>query len=200
MVYEKVQKDSSSWNPAFQHQKSESLFRSRPFSIPAEADTDSAQEQEIPAYSRADRDAISAKLLKSMEGNVQSQAETQSQKPKSEESPAFDHHKSESFFRPRPFSIQPQADTEESEAQEIPTYTRFDRDAISANLLKTMRGDVQTQAETQSQKPESESKELDSEEMSNETQMLQRLSGAAEAGADDDKEPNGGTIQRLCDK
>jgi hypothetical protein len=48
MVYEKVQKDSSSWNPAFQHQKSESLFRSRPFSIPAEADTDSAQEQKSP--------------------------------------------------------------------------------------------------------------------------------------------------------
>ena len=199
MVYEKVQKDSSSWNPAFQRQKSESLFRSRPFSIPAEADTDSAQEQEIPAYSRADRDAISAKLLKSMEGNVQSQAETQSQKPKSEESPAFDHHKSESFFRPRPFSIQPQADTEESEAQEIPTYTRFDRDAISANLLKTMRGDVQTQAETQSQKPESESKELDSEEMSNETETLQRTSESGEAGDDDDNSANGGAIQRHGD-
>jgi hypothetical protein len=83
MVYERVQKDSSSWNPAFHHQKSESLFRSRPFSIPAEADTDSAEEQEIPAYSRADRDAISAKLLKSMEAYGKSQAETQSQKPES---------------------------------------------------------------------------------------------------------------------
>ncbi|HEY9798648.1 MAG TPA: DUF4157 domain-containing protein [Leptolyngbyaceae cyanobacterium] len=199
MVYEKVQKDSSSWNPAFQHQKSESLFRSRPFSIPAEADTDSAQEQEIPAYSRADRDAISAKLLKSMDGNVQSQTKTQSQKPKSEESPAFDHHKSESFFRPRPFSIQPQADTEESEAQEIPTYTRFDRDAISANLLKTMGANVQTQAETEVQKSSSESEELDSDEMSNETETLQRTSESGEAGDDDDNSANGGAIQRHGD-
>jgi hypothetical protein len=156
MVYEKVQKDSSSWNPAFQHQKSESLFRSRPFSIPAEADTDSAQEQEIPTYSRADRDAISAKLLKSMDGNVQTQAETQSQKPKLEQSPAFDHHKSESFFQPRPFSIQPQADTDSAQEQEIPAYSRAERDAISAKLFKPMGENVQSQAETPSQKPKSE--------------------------------------------
>jgi hypothetical protein len=156
MVYEKVQKDSSSWNPAFQHQKSESLFRSRPFSIPAEADTDSAQEQEIPTYSRADRDAISAKLLKSMDGNVQSQAETPSQKPDYEKSPAFDHHKSESFFQPRPFSIQPQADTDSAQEQEIPIYSRAERDAISAKLFKPRAENVQSQAETQSQKPDYE--------------------------------------------
>jgi len=60
MVYERVKKHTSSWNPAFHQEKSQSLFRPRPFSIPAQADTEAAEEQEIPAYSRADRDAISA--------------------------------------------------------------------------------------------------------------------------------------------
>ncbi len=59
-----------------------------------------------------------------------------------------------------------------------------------------MGANVQTQVETQSQKPESESEELDSEEMSNETQTLQRTSESPEAGDDDDNSPSGGAIQR----
>ena len=114
--------------------------------------------------------------------------------------PAFHQDHSESRFKPRPFSIQPEHDTEESEQQEIPAYSRADRDAISAKLLESMGRNIQTQTEAQVQKSSSEPEELDSEEMSNETQTLQRLSGSAEAGADDDKESNGGTLQRLCDK
>ena len=117
-MYERVQKPNSSWSPAFHQEKSESLFRPRPFSIQPQADTEASQEQEIPAYSRAARDAISAKLFQSMGGGVQSQAQTETQKPESEGNPAFDHQKSESFFRPRPLSIQPQADTEASQEQE----------------------------------------------------------------------------------
>jgi hypothetical protein len=97
------------------------------------------------------------------------------QKNSSSWSPAFHQHKSESLFRPRPFSIQPEADTEASEEQEIPAYSRADRDAISAKLLKSMGGDVQSQAETQSQKPQSESEELDSDEILNEAETLNRL-------------------------
>ncbi len=193
------QKPESEGNPAFEHQKSESFFRPRPLSIQPQADTEASQEQEIPAYSRADRDAISAKLFKPMGGDVQSQAETETQKPKSEESPAFHHHNSESFFRPRPFSIQPQADTEASQKQEIPAYSRVDRDAIWAKLLKSMGGNVQTQAEAESQKPESEPEEK-ADEMSNEAVSLQRLSESGESGDEDDNSPNGGTIQRVCDK
>ena len=122
------------------------------------------------------------------------------QKNTSSWSPAFHQDHSESLFRPRPFSIQTEPDTEESEAQEIPAYSRFDRDAISANLLKTMGANVQTQAETELQKSESESEELDSDEISNETEMLQRTSESGESGDEDDNSPNGGTIQRLCDK
>jgi hypothetical protein len=114
--------------------------------------------------------------------------------------PAFHQEKSESLFKPRPFSIQPEADTEESETQEIPAYSRADRDAISAKLLKTMGANVQTQAETELQKSESESEELDSDEISNETEMLQRTSESGESGDEDDDSPNGGNIQRLCDK
>ncbi|HEY9797295.1 MAG TPA: hypothetical protein V6D30_16750, partial [Leptolyngbyaceae cyanobacterium] len=77
MVYERVKKNTSSWNPAFHQEKSESLFKPRPFSIQPEADTEESETQEIPAYSRADRDAISAKLLKTMGANVQTQAETE---------------------------------------------------------------------------------------------------------------------------
>jgi hypothetical protein len=134
-----------------------------------------------------------------MGGDVQSQAETETQKPQSEESPAFHHHKSESFFRPRPFSIQPQADTEASQEQEIPAYSRVDRDAIWAKLLKSMGGNVQSQAEAESQKPESEPEET-ADEMSNEAVSLQRLSESGESGDEDDNSPNGGTIQRVCDK
>jgi hypothetical protein len=63
-----------------------------------------------------------------------------------------------------------------------------------------MGGNVQTQAETESQKPESESEELDSDEMSNEAETLQRTSESPESGDDDDNSPNGGAIQRVCDK
>jgi hypothetical protein len=116
------------------------------------------------------------------------------QKNSSSWSPAFHQDKSESLFRPRPFSIQPEADTEASEEQEIPAYSRADRDAISAKLLNTMGANVQSQAETESQKPESESEELDSEEMSNETETLQRLSESPESGDDDENSPNRGAI------
>jgi len=122
------------------------------------------------------------------------------QKNSSSWSPAFHHADSESLFKPRPFSIQPEADTEASEEQEIPAYSRADRDAISAKLLKSMGGDVQSQAETESQKPESESEELDSDEVSPEAVSLQRQEESPESGDDDENSPNGGTIQRLCDK
>jgi len=122
------------------------------------------------------------------------------QKNSSSWSPAFHHADSESLFKPRPFSIQPEADTEDSEEQEIPAYSRADRDAISAKLLKSMETNVQTQAETEVQKVSSESEEQDSEEVSNETQTLQRTSESGESGDDDDISPDGGTIQRLCDK
>jgi hypothetical protein len=121
------------------------------------------------------------------------------QKNSSSWSPAFHHADSESLFKPRPFSV-PQADTEESEAQKIPAYSRVDRDVIWAKLLKSMGGDVQTQAETEVQKSSSESEEEDSEEVSNETQTLQRTSESGESGDDDDISPDGGTVQRLCDK
>jgi hypothetical protein len=121
------------------------------------------------------------------------------QKNSSSWSPAFHQDKTESLFRPRPFSIQPEADTDSAEEQEIPAYSRADRDAISAKLLNTMGANVQTQVETQSQKPESESEELDSDEMSNETQTLQRTSESPEAGDDDDNSPNRGAIQRHVD-
>jgi hypothetical protein len=62
-----------------------------------------------------------------------------------------------------------------------------------------MGANVQTQVETQSQKPESDSSELDSDEMSNETQTLQRTSESPEAGDDDDNSPSGGAIQRHVD-
>lgn len=114
--------------------------------------------------------------------------------------PAFHQDHSESQFKPRPYSVQPEPDTEESEQQEIPAYSRADRDAISAKLLESMGGNIQTQTEAQVQKSSSEPEELDSEEMSNETKTLQRLSGSAEAGADNNNLPNGGTLQRLCDK
>lgn len=115
-------------------------------------------------------------------------------------SPTFNQDHSESLFKPRPFSVQSEADTEEAETQEIPAYTRFDRDAISTNLLKTMGANVQTLPEVEVQKSESESKEEDSEEISNETEKLQRTGESGEAGDDDDKSPNGAAIQRLCDK
>jgi len=118
------------------------------------------------------------------------------QKNSSSWSPAFHHADSESLFKPRPFSIQPEADMEDSEEQEIPAYSRADRDAISAKLLNTMGANVQTQVETESQKPESESEELDSEEISNERETLQRLSESPEAGDDDENSPSGGAIQR----
>jgi hypothetical protein len=121
------------------------------------------------------------------------------QKNSSSWSPAFHQDKSESLFRPRPFSIQPEADTDSAEEQEIPAYSRADRDAISAKLLNTMGANVQTQVETESQKPESESEELDSEEMSNETETLQRLSESPESGDDDENSPNRGAIQRHVD-
>jgi phage-related protein len=121
------------------------------------------------------------------------------QKNSSSWSPAFHQDKSESLFKPRPFSIQPEADMEDSEKQEIPAYSRADRDAISAKLLNTMGANVQSQAETESQKPESESEELDSEEMSNETETLQRTSESGEAGDDDDNSPHRGAIQRHVD-
>ncbi|HEY9653313.1 MAG TPA: DUF4157 domain-containing protein, partial [Coleofasciculaceae cyanobacterium] len=113
-------------------------------------------------------------------------------------SPAFHHEKSESLFKPRPFSVQPETDTDETEEQEIPAYTRFDRDAISANLLSTMGANVQTQAEVEGEKSESESQEEDSEEISNETQTLQRTSESGESGDEDDNNnsPNKGAIQR----
>jgi hypothetical protein len=110
--------------------------------------------------------------------------------------PAFHQEKSESLFKPRPFSIQPEADTEESETQEIPAYSRADRDAISAKLLKTMGANVQTQAETESQKPESESEGLESDEVSPEAETLQRQEESPESGDDDENSPNGGAIQR----
>ena len=110
--------------------------------------------------------------------------------------PAFHQEKSESLFKPRPFSIQPEADTEESETQEIPAYSRADRDAISAKLLKTMGGDVQSQAETQSQKPELESEGLESDEVSPEAETLQRQEESPESGDDDENSPNGRAIQR----
>jgi hypothetical protein len=62
-----------------------------------------------------------------------------------------------------------------------------------------MGANVQTQVETESQKPESESEELDSEEMSNETETLQRLSESPESGDDDENSPNRGAIQRHVD-
>ena len=110
--------------------------------------------------------------------------------------PAFHQEKSQSLFKPRPFSIQPEADTEESETQEIPAYSRADRDAISAKLLKTMGGDVQSQAETESQKPESESEGLESDEVSPEAETLQRQEESPETGADDDISSNGDHKQR----
>jgi len=81
MVYERVQKNSSSWSPAFHQDKTESRFRPRPFSIQPEADTEASQEEEIPAYSRADRDAISAKLLQSMGGDISFGARKYDQSP-----------------------------------------------------------------------------------------------------------------------
>ncbi len=45
-MYERVQKPNSSWSPAFHQEKSESLFRPRPFSIQPQADTEASQEQE----------------------------------------------------------------------------------------------------------------------------------------------------------
>jgi hypothetical protein len=83
-MYERVQKNRSSWSPNFKADYTESLFRPRPFSIQAQPDTESSEEQEIPAYSRAERDSISAKLLKTMGANVQSQTEAEAPKPHSE--------------------------------------------------------------------------------------------------------------------
>jgi hypothetical protein len=122
------------------------------------------------------------------------------QKNSSSWSPAFHHADSESLFKPRPFSIQPEADMEDSEEQEIPAYSRADRDAISAKLLNTMGANVQSQAETESQKPESDSEELDSDEVSPEAETLQRQEESPESGDEDENSPNWGTIQRLCDK
>ncbi len=121
------------------------------------------------------------------------------QKNTSSWSPAFHQHKSESLFRPRPFSIQPKADTDSSQEQAIPVYSRAARDAISAKLLKSMEANGKTQAETESQKSQSEPEEK-ADEMSNEAETLQRLSESPDSGDEDDNSPNGGTIQRVCDK
>jgi len=118
------------------------------------------------------------------------------QKNSSSWSPAFHQEKTESLFRPRPFSIQPETDTEASQEEEIPAYSRADRDAISAKLLSTMGANVQSQVETESHKPESESEELDSDEVSPEAETLQRQEESPEAGDDDENSPSGGAIQR----
>lgn len=80
MAYQRVHKSASSWNPAFHQDHSESRFKPRPFPVQPEPDTEESEQQEIPAYSRADRDAISAKLLESMGGNIQTQTEEQVQR------------------------------------------------------------------------------------------------------------------------
>jgi len=84
MVYDRVKKNSSSWNPAFGQEKTESLFRPQRNSFQPEADTDSTAEPEIPTYSRVARDAIYAKVLKSMEVDGKSLAQTPSPNPQSE--------------------------------------------------------------------------------------------------------------------
>jgi hypothetical protein len=59
-----------------------------------------------------------------------------------------------------------------------------------------MEANVQTQAETESQKPQLESKGLESEEVSPEAVSLQRESESPSPGDDDENLPIGGAIQR----
>jgi len=120
MAYQRIHKSDSSWNPAFHQDHSESRFKPRPFSVQPEPDTEESEQQEIPAYSRADRDAISAKLIESMGGNVQTQTEAQVQKSPSEPEELDSEEMSMEAPTVNPQSIQRQSEGEKEEVQRSP--------------------------------------------------------------------------------
>lgn len=120
MAYQRIHKSDSSWNPAFHQDHSESRFKPRAFSVQPEPDTEESEQQEIPAYSRADRDAISAKLIESMGGNVQTQTEAQVQKSPSEPEELDSEEMSMEAPTANPQSIQRQSEEKKGEVQRSP--------------------------------------------------------------------------------